>query len=673
MTINPDNIKTNPLSEMFEAVPSVKGENVGATLRKDTMERPTQGWLPNERKTIEAPASSTTNAPSLKSLINPKIGAQRKNTNKVVTEQDVTEQDIDRSTMAKFNSIKVTLRKAMSHLNFAKDHDPIQRPSVNAQEYKNIKLATSTMYTHLTKESPKNLKHDLAMKIIKEIKVANEKLEPQQMTKVKLSDHKIKFYVQKDARGKLTVLPQVKKLGKGGYGKVMGVSSHEGEKLAVKHTLQNQEASMSEESEQDIELETVNYLNADDLLHEGVQPKLSVAYFVHTYLPKGLRKLGETLVPESMQKIIVGKWYSNGDMHDQSNAISLQQLLGRGDSSRLLRQISPKLQNLNRFLSEKLEEKENIKNSDFPSEIKEAKLNQLYQEIDKEFSRLIYCTSNSKILYSELESFISKLKSDKSEVNPQAEFKKISSKILAGLREAVEKMPEPLTIEKRMGFSANLVNGLMYIFSKGVIHGDIKPGNFFWNDSEAVIGDFGSAQRKDKEHSYPPPTTALYLPPTYLDARNHYTSRATALREEASKARGAGDKTKAKLLEDEANLQEENWFRAGKAGDTRSMGVSLYQMLTGGEPVSHHDIQAYYGEEAYKKMKEDLIDAGVNPRAAEIISKMAQPHALPRDPSNPRWYKVASFPDQFPLPVSDEEMKELATLLKQGSIENKIR
>lgn len=169
---------------------------------------------------------------------------------------------------------------------------------------------------------------------------------------------------------------------------------------------------------------------------------------------------------------------------------------------------------------------------------------------------------------------------------------------------------------------ADVLEGLLYIHNSNIIHGDIKPGNFLWNEKEAVVADLGGARIKDSNYGIPM-SSPRYTTDTHRMLKLKYKQ--------------------AKDLD--------NWFRVGRAGDMRAMGLSLVQIYTGLLPPEGDDA---YKKDTYQNIYSELRKRGMDTRTATLITKLCNPR--PKiNPNEP--------PKEFPLPLTDKEYIELIALL----------
>jgi serine/threonine protein kinase len=525
------------------------------------------------------------------------------------------------------------------------------------KEIKSIGKHTFDIATdQLSHEDKAKVDPKLEKAIRKIIAVQAKQLKKNQSVEVALPNLKDKhIVVMKGTKGKIEVFVKEKLLGKGGFGEVYKAVSATKERMqvALKYTKQF-EADNVEESQQEIEeginalrneSEILNILNKDKP-QEGIQESITISSI------KG---------SQDSQKISKGKLYANGDFQKQFKTLRFAQLMGvkgneldKLDEEKIKSRIEGKLQafydrsamyeEMKKVL---LEQKDNLPSTDI-----EGRRNCLHGVsnynalITNEMGRLVrevsslvneYDENTAQAINQKLSALQHWVRTNEDKPVKEAEIEFNGEKVkfsdlFEPVKEVAKKYKEVpvVDLQSRMKMAGQLVSGLRYIHKKKIVHGDIKPQNFFWDKkaTKAVIADFGGSQFSETQmnSNYASlPHTLDYGPKSYLTAMFKYHK----------------------------NRDEENWLAVGQAFDLREMGISLYEMLAGGEKPEDGSTE-FYDPKTYEDMKNHLIDIGVPPEAAEIIRKMAQPIYSDKNP----------VPVSFQLPVTDQEMETLGELLK---------
>ncbi len=540
--------------------------------------------------------------------------------------------------------------------------------------FQRLKASLESAEAKSLKEIEKNLpdafknepnKEDLHNQILAATAIATKELKKGSSKEIKipsLKDHTI--VVIKSGKGKMDVLlKKDRKIGEGAFGVVFKAYSFRKQKdVVLKFPQKAEESEVKGEGMSAEEIESIKKQNKEEELALKKESELSLKNEEEILDLLGKHKGVQARVKifsfndgKETQTVTKNAFYSGGDFHKQVLSSKLLRLLNitsnelkAMDESTLKDTINQKTNTLKKFIEDKVKEKNTINSrTDLKLNAKKDLTRPIDTEIENEIDRFVKNASlvdlmdkdEGKKFTHEIADFQAKLR-----FNPNFDLDKnlpdLCSKINEGLLKAVKKSQsiDQVDLKKRMAYGNNILEGLLYIHSKGVIHGDIKPQNIFCNDTEAVLADFGGARQKGKKYSKAIPATKEYASPADLDAMLHFSKE----------------------------NQKNNEFRAGCANDFRETGITLYEMFTGGPtPDVKRDKDIYYKDLPYKNMKNDLITHltadGVPEqdaeRAAEIIAKMCKPH--PFDPKFP--------PKEYPLPVKDKEIAELAKILERSA------
>jgi serine/threonine protein kinase len=176
-------------------------------------------------------------------------------------------------------------------------------------------------------------------------------------------------------------------------------------------------------------------------------------------------------------------------------------------------------------------------------------------------------------------------------------------------------------------YAAEIVLGLEYLHTRGIIYRDLKPENLLLDsDGHVKMTDFGLSKQGLNTENDRTSTfcgTPEYLAPEVLQGKDY-----------------------------------------GKAVDWWSLGTLIFEMLTGLPPFYDEDVQKMYS----LKMTADLeVPADVNPDAADLIRKLLDrnPETRLQEPSSIRthpWFADMDFqalmeyrvPPPYKPPVSDK-------------------
>ncbi|MTI13387.1 serine/threonine protein kinase [Sansalvadorimonas verongulae] len=81
----------------------------------------------------------------------------------------------------------------------------------------------------------------------------------------------------------------------------------------------------------------------------------------------------------------------------------------------------------------------------------------------------------------------------------------------------------PIRTEERESILNDVIDGLDYMHKKGILHGDLKPGNVFLNIyNQACLGDFGMSCSRDNPNSLPAPSD--YMAPELSEMETYINS-----------------------------------------------------------------------------------------------------------------------------------------------------
>jgi serine/threonine protein kinase len=507
---------------------------------------------------------------------------------------------------------------------------------------------------------------DLHKQVKKTVQAAARTLKKKESTQISIPILKnLPVVISKENDGRFDVLVKEKKLGKGMFGEVFSsISVVSKAPVALKYSIGiKPDDNINFEDDPSLSLKNearlLKILNKNGP-HEGVQGLITVSEL-------------KTEDSQIVQKVSKGKIYSQGDFQKQVEILRLTRALGISpnelknlDDTALKKLISQSLQPIDDKIKQCLKQRQQIISerdgyklhykeyldekgefiNETPQNILEGyidfrkRISIINNVIEKEITGLAFNIHRS------LSEFIGEEKADSfmkifnsiildlkqtDKTDSVASYKKLFAKSLFETSKKCRALPLTLTLKQRMIMGSQLVSGLKHIHKKGIIHGDIKPKNFLWNENEAVIADFGGSQMKKDKHPQIP-HSLNYAAGTYMDAMKFYSDQ----------------------------NQEENWFRAGQALDIRATGISLYEIFTG-KNIPEWNKSNFYDTATYEQMQQDLMIAGVKKNVSEIIATMCKP--LEFNKNNP--------PDLFPLPVDYEELESLKLLLQYYGFERK--
>ena len=417
-----------------------------------------------------------------------------------------------------------------------------------------------------------------------------------------------KFIIIKDKNNKFDLLIKDKLLGKGSFGEVFSSTSViNKENVALKFETTKNDSIANE-------VDMLKILNKNGR-HEGVQEIITDSQMKITGDNNEVKE----------QKIAKGRIYSHGDLSKGLAFLKMKKLLGinfseisKMNDEKIIEVINKKVGEFSDNLSKLIEERKKMQlENKFLSSI-DNKIDQFVEEYIMSLGVI------NDLLPEKVKEFLEKFEPFLGEIkNIDANIKELSENFLTSiLCEAVKKCQTfpKISLDERKSLISNLIAGMRYIHEKGIVHGDIKPANFFWDGNEAVIADFGGS--KSKTNPDVVTTTAIYAGNVSTDLQDYLNG-------------GTSD----------------NWMLAGQALDIRAMGLSIYEMITG---LNFPWINSYTTDEVFEKMQNDLIEADIQPKIAKIIIKMFTPL---------NW-NDSVMPDPYPLPVSEIELIELQNYFK---------
>jgi serine/threonine protein kinase len=182
----------------------------------------------------------------------------------------------------------------------------------------------------------------------------------------------------------------------------------------------------------------------------------------------------------------------------------------------------------------------------------------------------------------------------------------------------------PRTMEKVFRLFEGILDGVIFMHSKKISHGDLKPDNILINDADIKITDFGSSRLIEDifVKTVDGAGTWAYIAPEVV----------------GSKKRGLNS-------------------------DIYSLGVILYQLLTGRTP--HDNLLQVLHNVPYPRPSE--LNSSVSPHLEEVILK-----ALEREPEN-RFQKVSEFKEIFHQVIKNESTDYLVEKIIPKSIYRKTK
>lgn len=532
-----------------------------------------------------------------------------------------------------------------------------QKDTVLKSSYLSAKNHVSDMLRHVTAPSGissseikavrkhLDLEDSFQTELMKTVKVSAKALKATESMETSLGG--VSLVLMKDRKGRVDVLVKGDKLGAGAGGVAhRAISAISKKEFALKQL----HAQATEMDIADIENEAhiLKHLNADKKTHEGVPGIITLTThqssdgkMISRMTKSDLYKRSDfqseversrtfqffSMSPEELRKMPPDQLKMSCAKKGMDKLVDLEQNL---------RQLIKKRESLSGQVAS-LEERINEGRNSLKQSV--SAMDRQIRNINPEISNLIQDLSEPII--SQYVAFGGSEEGKKKTEEEIAKFRNGCHEIIAEitsskeikweeLDERIEKlfMPEisklaaasqrvPVTSPKqRCLLASNVVSGMRHAHSKEIVHGDIKPGNVFWDGTKAFLADYGGAKMKNTmgQVQY----TKAYSSGEYLQAQVYF----------------------------QKNNDPENWFRAGQANDMRAMGLTIYEMVTGSS------IQGF--DKKGDSVAQELEAAHVDKRAIELILRMT---------------KIIDFkpppPTPFPVPLTDGELEELSALLKK--------
>ncbi len=278
-----------------------------------------------------------------------------------------------------------------------------------------------------------------------------------------------------------------------------------------------------------------------------------------------------------------------------------------------------------------------------------------------------------------------------------SEKKETIRRIVNTYKEAAQlTVDNTLTLKEKISRIATYLGALILILNAKVCHGDLKPENILWDDDHFVISDFngsiliedvcGQMKKKftlegdDYREQLSQVVNAFCSKNSkQLDAackdnpvqfqklirweivnKDRQILDETRLKElrsylrtnffPAHSKRYASEKYLKKMGDYFWRCDAVNYEKAAQAFDIRSAGLTIYVILTGARPPLNEDDPAYY-----ETLERSLRGLGIDPLAASIIRRMAEP-------------VVKKFSKNFDMPVSIDELEELERIFANRPI-----
>ncbi|HKR63606.1 MAG TPA: serine/threonine-protein kinase, partial [Thermoanaerobaculia bacterium] len=158
------------------------------------------------------------------------------------------------------------------------------------------------------------------------------------------------------------------------------------------------------------------------------------------------------------------------------------------------------------------------------------------------------------------------------------------------------KRTRPLPLDEALSISSDLLRGLAYAHSKGIIHRDIKPANILLtSEGQAKIADFGVARPL---HSSLTATKSLVGTPNYMSPEQVKTTPVSP------------------------------------RSDLFSAGVVMYEMLTGVKPFASTELSGIlYNVVNHEPLPANAVNPNVPEAVARVVSALLQKSPDARPPS----------------------------------------
>jgi hypothetical protein len=178
------------------------------------------------------------------------------------------------------------------------------------------------------------------------------------------------------------------------------------------------------------------------------------------------------------------------------------------------------------------------------------------------------------------------------------------------LESAIRRHPEGMPMEEVRRWLPGLAAGVSFLHDRGIVHRDLKPGNVFIENGVVKVGDVGLSK---------------FITPSRRSAQTQSVGTVYYMAPEVAKG------------------------KYGKEVDVYSLGVILYEMLTGQVPFDGEST----GEILMKHLSEQPDLSVVPPRVRGVLSR-----ALQKDPAQ-RFSSVQEFVQAFDRAVLGRDAMEI--------------